>query len=157
MTTKRFEKFKTFPISSFKRFIYYVYSVLPACMPAGQKRAPDWIIDSCDPQCGFWELSSGPLEEQPVVLTSEPSLQPLIWFPDDSNSYWGGVDSQIGFHLPLIWWLMTFEQVVKCLVDICISFVQIWPLFFDWIIFPHALIFEFCVCLTSVFYQIHSL
>ena len=45
MTTKRFEKFKTFPISSFKRFIYYVYSVLPACMPAGQKRAPDLIID----------------------------------------------------------------------------------------------------------------
>ena len=24
---------------------------------------------------GFWELNSGPLEEQPILLTSEPSLQ----------------------------------------------------------------------------------
>ena len=32
-------------------FIYYVYSVLPACMPAGQKRAPDLIMDGCEPLC----------------------------------------------------------------------------------------------------------
>jgi len=25
----------------------------------------------------YWELNSGPLEEQPVLLTAEPSLQPL--------------------------------------------------------------------------------
>jgi len=25
---------------------------------------------------GFWELNSGPLEEQEVLLTSEPPLQP---------------------------------------------------------------------------------
>jgi hypothetical protein len=30
----------------FKRFIYYVYSILPACMPAWQKSAPARIIDS---------------------------------------------------------------------------------------------------------------
>ena len=52
-------------------------SVLPACMPAGQKRAPDLIIDGCQPPCDCWELNSGPLEEQSVLLTSEPSLQPL--------------------------------------------------------------------------------
>ena len=42
----------------------------------GQKRAPDLITDGCEPPCGCWELNSGPLEEQAVLLTSEPSLQP---------------------------------------------------------------------------------
>jgi hypothetical protein len=27
--------------------------------------------------CGCWELNSGPLEEQSVLLTAEPSLHPL--------------------------------------------------------------------------------
>ena len=57
--------------------LYNIYSVLPACMPAGQKKAPDLIIDGCEPLCDCWDLSSGPLEEQPVLLTSEPSLQYL--------------------------------------------------------------------------------
>jgi hypothetical protein len=33
------------------------------------------VTDSCEPPCGCWELNPGPLEEQPVVLTIEPSLQ----------------------------------------------------------------------------------
>ena len=49
-------------------------------MPEGQKRAPDLITDGCEPPCGCWELNSGPLEEQAMLLTSEPSLQPLIVF-----------------------------------------------------------------------------
>ena len=31
------------------------------------------------PPCSCWELNSGPLEEQPVLLTSEPSLQ--LYYP----------------------------------------------------------------------------
>jgi hypothetical protein len=46
------------------------------CLPAGQKRVPDLIIDGCEPPCGGWGLNSGPLEEQLVFLISEPSLQP---------------------------------------------------------------------------------
>ena len=42
-------------------------------MPTGQKNAPDLITDGCGPPHG-WESNSGPLEEQPVLLTSEPSL-----------------------------------------------------------------------------------
>ena len=61
-------------------FIYYVYNILSVCLPAGQKRAPDLIIDGCEPPCGCWELNSGPLEEQSVLLTAEPSLQPLRKF-----------------------------------------------------------------------------
>ena len=49
-------------------------------MPADQKRAPDPITDGCEPSCGCWELNSGPLEEQAMLLTSEPSLQPLSSF-----------------------------------------------------------------------------
>jgi hypothetical protein len=35
------------------------------------------ITDDYEPPCGFWELNSGPLEDQSVLLTAEPSLQPL--------------------------------------------------------------------------------
>ncbi|XP_060244202.1 MAP/microtubule affinity-regulating kinase 3 isoform X3 [Meriones unguiculatus] len=52
-------------------------TILPACVPVNQKRAPDVTADGCEPPCGFWELNSGPLEEQPVFLTTESSLQPL--------------------------------------------------------------------------------
>jgi hypothetical protein len=35
------------------------------------------IIDGCEPPSSCWELNSGPLEEQLVLLTAEPSLHPL--------------------------------------------------------------------------------
>ena len=44
-------------------------------MPTGQKKTPDLIVDGYELPCGCWELNSGPLEEQPVLLTTEPSLQ----------------------------------------------------------------------------------
>jgi hypothetical protein len=33
-----------------------------------QKRASDLITDGCEPPCGYWELNSGPSEEQSVLL-----------------------------------------------------------------------------------------
>jgi hypothetical protein len=36
----------------------------------------DLITDGCEPPCGCWELNSGSLEEQSVLSTAEPSLQP---------------------------------------------------------------------------------
>jgi hypothetical protein len=36
----------------------------------------DPITDGCEPPCGCWALNSGTLEEQSVLLTAEPSLQP---------------------------------------------------------------------------------
>jgi hypothetical protein len=44
-----------------------------------QKRASDPVTDGCEPPCGCWELNSGSLEEQSVLLTAEPSLQPNTW------------------------------------------------------------------------------
>jgi hypothetical protein len=52
-------------------------SVPPACTLKCQKRASDPFIDGLEPPHGFWKLNSGPLEEQPVLLTAEPSHQPL--------------------------------------------------------------------------------
>ena len=46
------------------------------CLQTHQKRASDPITDGYEPPCGCWELNSGPLEEQSVLLTTESSLQP---------------------------------------------------------------------------------
>ena len=35
------------------------------------------IIDSFEPQDGCWESNPDPMEEQPALLTSDSSLQPL--------------------------------------------------------------------------------
>jgi hypothetical protein len=43
-----------------------------------QKRTSDLITYGCEPPCGCWDLNSGPLEEQSVLLTTEPSLQPSL-------------------------------------------------------------------------------
>ena len=44
-----------------------------------EKRVLNLIIDGCEAPYYCWELNSGPLEEQSVLLTAaEPSLQPLI-------------------------------------------------------------------------------
>ena len=49
-------------------------SALSACTPACQKRASDHTVDSYNPPCACWDLNSGPLEEQTVLLIAEPSL-----------------------------------------------------------------------------------
>ena len=46
------------------------------CLQTHQKSASDPVTDSGEPPCGCWELNSGPLKEQLVCLTAEPSLQP---------------------------------------------------------------------------------
>jgi hypothetical protein len=33
-----------------------------------------YFIDGPEPPCECWELNSGPQEEQPVLITDEPSL-----------------------------------------------------------------------------------
>lgn len=43
------------------------------------------IEDSCEPPCGCWDVNLGPLQEHQVVLTIEPSFQPL-YFPLET---WG--------------------------------------------------------------------
>jgi len=47
--------------------------VLPACVSVRFPRTGG--IGSCELPCGCWELNQGPLVEQPVLLTTEPSVQ----------------------------------------------------------------------------------
>jgi hypothetical protein len=35
-----------------------------------------FVTDGCGPPCSCWDLNSGPLGEQSVLLTAEPSHQP---------------------------------------------------------------------------------
>jgi hypothetical protein len=62
----------------------YIYgSVLPVCSALGAQRrgyhSPGTgVPDYCEPLVETYELNLGPFEEQSVLLTSEPSLQPLF-------------------------------------------------------------------------------
>jgi hypothetical protein len=60
-------------------FIYFMY-ISTLLLQTHQKRASDPITDGCEPSCGCWELNSGPLKEQSVLLTSEPFLQSPKFF-----------------------------------------------------------------------------
>jgi hypothetical protein len=65
-------------------FIYFMYvSTLSHSSDTpeeGIRSQCPLITDGCEPPCGCWKLNSGPLEEQSVLLTTEPSLQPLLLF-----------------------------------------------------------------------------
>jgi hypothetical protein len=64
------------------------------CLQTHQKRAADPLTNGCEPPCGFWDLNSGPLEEQSVLFTAESSLQPMGVLFDCSPPY---VLSQVSY------------------------------------------------------------
>jgi hypothetical protein len=49
---------------------------LRVCLCKGVGSPGTGVIDGCEQPYGYWDLNPGPLEEQPVLLTAEPSLQP---------------------------------------------------------------------------------
>lgn len=53
----------------------YVRVCVFTCVPEEALIPQNWNYD-CEPFCGCWEPNSGPLQEQSVLLTAEPSLQP---------------------------------------------------------------------------------
>ena len=61
----------------FFRFIYYYSLVHCSCLQMHQKRVSDLIMGGCESPCGCWDLNSGPSKEQSVLLTTEPSRQPM--------------------------------------------------------------------------------
>jgi hypothetical protein len=46
----------------------------------GVRYSATGVIVICELPCGYWGMNPGPLEEQPIFLTAEPSLQPLKYF-----------------------------------------------------------------------------
>jgi hypothetical protein len=53
----------------------FIYLLYVSTLQTLQKRASDLITDGYEPPCGSWDLNSGQLEEQSVLLTAEASLQ----------------------------------------------------------------------------------
>lgn len=88
------------------------------------------VADGCEPPCGFWELSSGPSQEQ-VVLTAERSLQPQF----SPSTMWAtgiklgpsGLPASCSTSAP-----SHLSSQIMCVVSIP-------PLFWDWN--PHGLMY----------------
>jgi hypothetical protein len=76
-TLKQNNAYLVFFFVLFKDLFIYYMKVHCSCLQTLQKRVPDLVIGGCEPPCGCWDLNSGPSEEQSVLLTAEPSLQPL--------------------------------------------------------------------------------
>lgn len=57
---------------NFSNFYFMCTDVLSACMSVSDDPG---ITDSCELPCGCWESNLGPLEEQSMLLTTEPSFQ----------------------------------------------------------------------------------
>ena len=55
------------------------------CLQTLEKRKSDLVMDGCEPSCGCWDLNSVSLEEQSVLLTTKPSLQPSKNFKGFTN------------------------------------------------------------------------
>ena len=67
-------------LNSFKKYLFILCIWVHHCsLQTHLKRASDPIADGCEPPCGCWELNSGPLKEQSVLLTAEPSPQPHFY------------------------------------------------------------------------------
>lgn len=49
---------------------------IDVCLHEGVRYPGAGVTDSLELPCGCWGLNLGPLEAQPVFVTTEPSLQP---------------------------------------------------------------------------------
>jgi hypothetical protein len=58
--------------------LFYVYEYTVAVFRHTRRGHGIPITDGCETPCGCWDLNSGPSEEQSVLLTTEPSLQPYV-------------------------------------------------------------------------------
>jgi hypothetical protein len=57
----------------------YVGRLCVASVYRGQKRMLGPLeLDICKLPCGYWELNPDSLQEQQVLLTNKPPLQPVI-------------------------------------------------------------------------------
>lgn len=49
---------------------------LHVCLYEGVGYPGTGVTDGCELPCGGWEMSLGPLEVQPVLVTAKPSFYP---------------------------------------------------------------------------------
>ena len=68
---------------------------------------PELMTDGWEPPCGCWELNSGPLKEQSVLLTYEPSLQLVSSFLTRNKK-------ELYESLPCLCWGFFFSVLIWC-------------------------------------------
>lgn len=61
-------------------FLCVLACCLHICLCVGVGSPGTKVTSRCEVPFGCWKLNPGPLEEQPVLLTAKPSLQPLLEF-----------------------------------------------------------------------------
>ena len=61
-------------------FIVIIITVHCSCLHTHQKRASDHITDGSEPPYGCWELNSGPLEAQSVLISAPASYLQIFIF-----------------------------------------------------------------------------
>ena len=88
-----------------------------------QNRVSDLTTGGCKPPCGCWNLNSGPLEEQSVLLTAEP-LQPWPWTLNSLDSI----------------------QVLRLLADVIVLSFE-FLFFLNFFINFKLCVFVLCVCM----------
>ena len=76
-------------------------------------------LDGCEPQCDFWELNSGPLEDRLVLLTTEPSLQPR---KNILTTYFGTIKSVVYKTTTYIYMHDKFQHLANTLALMPTSF-----------------------------------
>ena len=59
-------------------YLFYVHGYV--CLRVCERVSNLGVTAHCELPCDWWDLNLGPLEEQPVLLTAEPSLQPLLFY-----------------------------------------------------------------------------
>lgn len=96
---------------------------------------PPELIDSCERPCGCWESNLGPLEEQQLLLTAKPSLQPPAVHFLSPLGYAGSFLCNIWFTRRL-WPLSTFGNVWPMQVELCLEWERCTHSFRDLIFFP---------------------
>jgi hypothetical protein len=75
--------------SFLKRFIYLFYICEYTVVVFRHTRRGHQIpLRRYEPSCDCWELNSGPVEEQSVLLTTEPSLQHYLFLCIYLHVYW---------------------------------------------------------------------
>jgi hypothetical protein len=65
-------------INNFLTIIFILCTLvlwLHVCLCEGVRSPETGATETCELACGCWKLNPGPLEEQPVLLTPETSLQ----------------------------------------------------------------------------------
>jgi hypothetical protein len=62
------------------RIIYFMYTSTLLLSSDTSEEGIRSHYKCCEPPCSCWELNSGPLEEQSMLLTAGPFLLLLFWF-----------------------------------------------------------------------------